>query len=59
MLVVGVVDSVEIADNGRPIIIVRPAFDVQRLEEVTILVTSEALPPTSTTNTPTPRGGAR
>lgn len=39
MLIIGYVESVERADNGRPIVIVRPAFDPQRLETVTLLLT--------------------
>lgn len=42
MLVIGFVESVERADNGRPIVIVRPAFDPQRLETVTLLLTGSA-----------------
>jgi hypothetical protein len=43
MLVIGTVERVERADNGRPIVIVRPGFEPQSLQEVTIMLTTEAM----------------
>lgn len=42
MLVVGTVERVERAENGRPVVTVRPGFEASGLEQLTILLTPEA-----------------
>jgi len=42
MLVVGTVEAVSRADNGRPIVTVKPGFDPRSLQQVTILLTPDS-----------------
>lgn len=41
MLVVGTVESVERAENGRPVVTVKPSFDARSLRQLTILLTPD------------------